>query len=154
MADNNKKHKYGIEITTPFHHSIPVQLRFNDIDILGHLNNSVYFTLFDLGKTQYFNAVRGEQIDWMTADIVIANVNCDFMAQTFYHEPLEVRTQTLKMGEKSIVLAQQVYNSDTGEVKAQCTCVMVSFDIATGLSKPLAEHWRTSLQAFEQRPLA
>ena len=154
MADNNKKHKHGIEIITPFHHSIPVLLRFNDIDILGHLNNSVYFTLFDLGKTQYFNAVRGEQIEWMTADIVIANVNCDFMAQTFYHEPLEVRTQTLKMGEKSIVLAQQVYNSDTGEVKAQCTCVMVSFDIATGLSKPLAEHWRTSLQAFEQRPLA
>ena len=59
MADNNKKPKHGIEITTPFRHSIPVQLRFNDIDILGHLNNSVYFTLFDLGKTRYFEAVHG-----------------------------------------------------------------------------------------------
>ena len=154
MEDNNKKPKHGIEITTPFRHSIPVQLRFNDIDILGHLNNSVYFTLFDLGKTRYFEAVHGDKIDWMTVDIVIANINCDFMAQTYYDEPLEVRTQTLKIGEKSILLAQQVYNTATGVVKAQCTCVMVSFDIATGQSKPLAEHWRNALQAFEQRPLA
>ncbi|MGM9803727.1 MAG: acyl-CoA thioesterase [Muribaculaceae bacterium] len=151
MQQENKKQKHGLEITTPFRHSIPVQLRFNDIDILGHLNNSVYFALFDLGKTRYFNAVRGEVIDWMSADIVIANVNCDFLAQTFYDEPLEVRTQTIRMGEKSIMLAQQVYNTATGEVKAQCTCVMVSFDLTTGCSKPLANHWRDAIQAFEQR---
>ncbi|MGN0214335.1 MAG: acyl-CoA thioesterase [Muribaculaceae bacterium] len=153
MAENCKKPKHGIEITTPFHHTIPVQLRFNDIDILGHLNNSVYFSLFDLGKTRYFEAVRGGSIDWLTADIVIANINCDFVSQTFYDEPLEVRTQTLKMGEKSILLAQQVYNTATGEVKVQCTCVMVSFDVETGKSKPLSEQWRTALQTFEQRHL-
>ena len=27
-----------------FKHSVPVQLRFNDADALGHVNNSVYFT--------------------------------------------------------------------------------------------------------------
>lgn len=27
-----------------FRHSVPVQLRFNDLDPLGHVNNSVYFT--------------------------------------------------------------------------------------------------------------
>ena len=31
-----------------FKHSVPVQLRFNDADALGHVNNSVYFTFYDL----------------------------------------------------------------------------------------------------------
>ena len=35
-----------------FKHSVPVQLRFNDADALGHVNNSVYFTFYDLGKTE------------------------------------------------------------------------------------------------------
>lgn len=153
MKEANKKQKHGVVITTPFLHIVPVQMRFNDIDVLGHLNNSVYFSFFDLGKTAYFSKVRGENVDWMKADIVIANINCDFLAQTFFHEPIEVRTQTIKMGEKSIVLAQQVCNSDTGEVKAQCLCVMVSFDITTGKSKPLSENWRSALQRFEGRSL-
>jgi len=153
MEDKSGKQKHGIVIDTPFRHSMPVQLRFNDIDVLGHLNNSVYFTLFDLGKTDYFKQVRGENVDWMKADIVIANINCDFLAQTFFDEKISVRTQTIRLGEKSILLAQQVYNNVTGEVKAQCTCVMVSFDIATGKTKPLADHWRNAIQKFEERTL-
>ena len=153
MEEEKKKQKHGVVISTPFKHTVPVQMRFNDIDVLGHLNNSVYFSFFDLGKTSYFSEVRGEHVDWMKADIVIANINCDFLAQTFFHEPIEVRTQTIKMGEKSIVLAQQVCNSDTGEVKAQCLCVMVSFDIATGKSKPLDDKWRHAIQQFEDRDM-
>ena len=54
-----------------FKHSVPVQLRFNDADALGHVNNSVYFTFYDLGKTEYFKAVRGGEIP-KEVDIVVA----------------------------------------------------------------------------------
>ena len=34
-----------METTSPaFRHTLPLQLRFNDIDLLGHVNNSVYFS--------------------------------------------------------------------------------------------------------------
>lgn len=33
-----------------FHHSLPIQLRFNDVDKFGHVNNTVYFSFYDLGK--------------------------------------------------------------------------------------------------------
>ena len=39
-----------METTSPaFRHTLPLQLRFNDIDLLGHVNNSVYFSFYDLG---------------------------------------------------------------------------------------------------------
>ena len=44
------KHHTAIAVERPFRHSITVQLRFNDFDMLGHLNNSMYFSYFDIGK--------------------------------------------------------------------------------------------------------
>ena len=42
-----------------FHHRTPLQLRFNDVDVLGHVNNTVYFSFYDTGKAIYFSDVRG-----------------------------------------------------------------------------------------------
>ncbi len=30
-----------------FRHTMPVQIRFSDVDQFGHMNNSVYFSLYD-----------------------------------------------------------------------------------------------------------
>ena len=37
-----------------FNHTLPIQLRFNDVDKFGHVNNTVYFSFYDLGKTGIF----------------------------------------------------------------------------------------------------
>lgn len=37
-----EKNLEKIESKPAFRHSIPVQMRFNDIDVLGHVNNSVF----------------------------------------------------------------------------------------------------------------
>ena len=35
-------------------HTLPLQLRFNDVDMMGHVNNAVIMEFFDLGKSHYF----------------------------------------------------------------------------------------------------
>ena len=66
-----------------FRHSLPIQMRFNDVDILGHINNSVYFGYFDLGKSAYFTTIKKGSLDWTKVDVVIANVNCNFSCSHF-----------------------------------------------------------------------
>jgi acyl-CoA thioester hydrolase len=46
-----------------FFHITPIQIRFNDIDKLNHVTNSVYQQYFDLGKMDYFNDVLQEQMN-------------------------------------------------------------------------------------------
>ena len=46
-----------------FNHTLPIQLRFNDVDKFGHVNNTVYFSFYDLGKTEYFASVCPD-VDW------------------------------------------------------------------------------------------
>ena len=150
----NKPVHTGIVVRHPFRHSLPLQIRFNDIDTLGHVNNSVYFPFFDLGKANYFNAVRGEEIDWKRADIVVANINCDFVAPVYFHENIEVRTQVERVGGKSFRMIQAIVNAETEEVKCLCATIMVGFDVAHGCAVPIADEWKVALNAFEGRDLS
>lgn len=137
----------------PFYHSFPVQIRFNDIDVLGHINNSVYFSFFDLGKMQYFNAVMDGNVTWKQVPVVIVNVNANFYSPTFIDEEIEVVTQTLKMSERSLTLEQRVVNKQNGDVKAIATTIMCGFDIETGTSMPVPENWREAICRFEHRDM-
>ena len=56
-----------------FHHSLPIQLRFNDVDKFGHVNNTVYFSFYDLGKTEYFASVC-PGVDWEKDGIVVVHI--------------------------------------------------------------------------------
>jgi len=144
---------HGSEAKYPFHCATPIQLRFNDIDALGHLNNAVYFELFDLAKTQYFAKLGEKNTDWSHPPIIIANVNCSFLAQTYSNEPVEVLTQCSHLGNKSLAILQHLVNSETREVKCTCTTIMVNLDPDTGQPSPIPQVWRDAFNAFEGHPL-
>lgn len=137
----------------PFRHEVPLQIRFNDIDLLGHLNNAVYIQFFDLGKSRYFQDVMPEGVDWRHINIVVANINCDFFAPTYITEPIAVLTTITHMGEKSFALEQRIVNSDNGEVKCIAKTIMVGFDMTTGKSAPIDPKWVEALEIYEQRKL-
>ncbi len=138
----------------PYRHSIDVQVRFNDADIFGHLNNSVYLQFYDLAKVEYFRAVQGGELDIKGIAMVVVNINCDFYAPSFIHEKLQVQTTTLKVGKSSLVLEQRCINSETGDVKCLCRTVMAGFDPKTNTSCPVSDEWRSQLEAFEGRSFA
>lgn len=142
-----------IEEAPAFRHSIPVQMRFNDVDVLGHVNNSVYFTYFDLGKTAYFTTIRKGDIDWGKPDLVVANVNCNFYCPMFFGEPVQVVTRVESIHEKSFKMHQRIVNVMTKEVKSECVTVMVAFDSSTQSSALLPEKWVKSICEYEGKNL-
>lgn len=131
----------------------PVQLRFSDIDVLGHVNNTIYFSLMDLGKTRYFAEVAGPDLDISRMGLVVVNVNCDFMAPAFFDERLEVVTRCIHIGDKSLTLEQTVVCPDKGKedggVKCRCRSVMCGFSAATMQSMEIPDEWRTAIHALE-----
>ena len=116
-----------------FHHSLPIQLRFNDVDKFGHVNNTVYFSFYDLGKTEYFASVC-PGVDWEKDGIVVQTAVCE-------------------IGTKSFHLMQRVIDTETMEVKCICRSVMVTFDLEKHQSKPLTEEWIEAICRFEGRDL-
>lgn len=123
----------------------PLQIRFSDVDVLGHVNNMVYMAFYDTGKASFMTRTLGRQIRWKDVDTVIANIDCAFIAPIFYGENIEVLTRCISVHEKSFKLLQMIRNADTGQVKSMCETVMVSFDPTTQTAAPLSEEWREKL---------
>lgn len=134
---------------TKFNHTIPIQLRFNDFDVLGHVNNSVYFSFYDLGKTAYFNEVLPTLISSKEVGVVIANIQVSFLLPIYPEEAVAVQTAVVEIGDKSFKLNQQLIDTVTNEVKCICQTVMVGFDAKTKRTISISDEWRSLIADFE-----
>ncbi|MCM1448890.1 MAG: acyl-CoA thioesterase [Clostridiales bacterium] len=138
---------------TPFYHMVPLQIRFNDIDMLGHLNNGTYLTFMDLGKAHYFNDVLGSEIDWHRINMAIVNINVNFYAPTFLTSNIAVLTQVTRISVHSLTMEQRIVDVDSGEVKSAATVIMAGYDVATTKSLPIDPQWRSAIEKWEGHPL-
>jgi acyl-CoA thioester hydrolase len=135
-----------------FHHTLPIQLRFNDVDKFGHINNTVYLTYYDLGKLEYFSescpAINAEEYG-----IIIAHIEIDFLSQILASSTIAVQTAVTEIGHKSMTLVQQVIDRNSNEVKCYCKSVIVAFDLATHETVAIPEEWKDSICVYEQKEL-
>lgn len=126
--------------------STPIQIRFNDIDRIGHVNNNAYFAYYDLGKEHFLRHTIG--VDYSRSDIVpvIANTNADFIHPVLYGHPICVETQVVRLGGKSFTLVQRIVRTDSGTLMSQCRTVMVCFSVSTQQSAPMPAEMRRLLE--------
>ena len=137
---------------TAFNHITPIQLRFNDFDALGHVNNSVYFSFYDLGKTSYFNEVLPDVSISKEVGVVIGHIEVSFLLSVYPGENVAVETAVVEIGNKSFKLLQHLIDVDTNEVKCVCQTVMVCFDAKTKTTRLISDNWRKAMADFENNP--
>lgn len=132
-----------------FRHHLPIQIRFNDVDRLGHVNNNSYFAFYDLGKEEYLREVM--KSDFRSTGIVpvIANINADFFMPVFYGDDIVIETRVVHVGRKSFTLAQRAVNQEKCVV-CRCQTVMVCFDFQTQQSVEIPEAFRQAFEDYEK----
>lgn len=141
----------GAEENVQFYHRLPVQIRFNDVDRYGHVNNNAYFAYYDLGKQEYLYKVL--KADYRNEEVVpvIANINADFIMPIYYGDEIVVETRVAHVGKKSFTLHQRAVNVTTNLVVCQCSTVMVCFNLKTQESAELPDKYRKAIEDFEQK---
>ena len=131
-----------------FHHVMPAQLRWSDVDQFGHVNNSVYFQLFDMCKTKYVLEVVGQDTLKQVA-IVVASIKADFLAPIYYPDEIVIQSKITHMGNKSFIIRQRAVNIRTKEVKCEGYTTMVTYDMTNNCSSPIPDDFRAKVEAFE-----
>ena len=131
-----------------YRHVLPLQIRFNDVDKFGHVNNTVYFQFYDTAKTDYIATVC-KGVDWERQAIVVVKIEAEFLAQIKGNDHIAGRTRIVKIGNKSFHLEQDVIDSDTQEVKSRCLSVMVFYDLERQQTIPLPDEWRKAITDYE-----
>lgn len=133
-----------------FNHEEKIQIRFNDVDLLGHVNNAVQLNYYDFGKLKYFECLKKGTIDWSEAELVIVNLNIDFFIPIFMDDDIIVKTKIHEVGNKSVKLVQMLYDQKTQKVKSICHAVMCGFDTKTSTSVVISDEWRKLIKEHEE----
>lgn len=134
--------------TTTYRHRLPVQLRFNDIDMFGHLNNTVYVQLLDQGKYEYFRQFMNGPFGSTPTAPVIANINVDYLEPAHMDDKLTVATAVTAIADTSMTL-QQVIEDDKSNVKCRAKTVMVNIDLRKGVPVTVDGRWRKIIGDYE-----
>ncbi|MDR2936046.1 MAG: acyl-CoA thioesterase [Rikenellaceae bacterium] len=124
-------------------------MRFDDTDMLGHINNVNLQHYFDLGKTEYFQKALGQPVGRGEQGLIQKAIHTTYEAQTRLGEPIAVTTVIERIGNKSITFHQEVINTATREVKAISTSTLVAFDYRLQQTIPVPADWRRMIVATE-----
>ncbi|MCE4565970.1 acyl-CoA thioesterase [Maribellus sp. CM-23] len=130
-------------------HTTSIQLRFNDVDLMGHVYNGKYQEFFDLARLNYFEKVLGKLISWTETGLVIASVKVDYLDPIYLEDQIEVQTHISSLGEKSLEMTQQLFKKGNPEPAALCTTVLVCYQMQHKKSELIPDEWRKKIKAYE-----
>ena len=125
---------------------VPYHVLFADVDAFGHVNNAVYFTYFEWGRTQLWF----ELTEWGGAtDIgfIVARAECDFKKQLAM-EPIGIATRIGEMRTSSLEFLCEIRKAD-GTVSASGRIVTVLFDWERQAKKPIGDDLRKKVAALQ-----
>ena len=130
----------------PYKHKTKIQIRFKDIDKLGHVNNANHITYFELSRVDYFDALaeEGVTIDWINEGVILARVEMEYLQPILLEDTLYVYTWGSRMGSKSFDMACSMVRMVNGvEVEAaKGLAVIVCFNYKTNQSILIPEKWK------------
>jgi acyl-CoA thioester hydrolase len=138
-----------MENKSVFKSILPIQVRFSDVDIMGHVSNTVYQNYYDSGKVDYFDMVMPD-MDFVNIGVVGASVKIDYLKPIFMKTRILVETRVSVLGNKSLTMEHCLVDEHTNEVLSTCTAVLVCYSIKEMISIPIPGHWRKNILAFDQ----
>lgn len=111
-----------------FDHVTRVTTRWSDNDMYGHLNNAVYYELFDSAINAWL--ITGGESDTMAGPElgVVAESGCRFFRELEYPRPLDVGVRVERLGRSSITYALGLFDAEDSAIAALGHWVHVYID--------------------------
>ncbi|MFI5453284.1 acyl-CoA thioesterase [Pedobacter sp. UC225_61] len=133
-----------------FKYKTTIEMRFADLDMLGHVNNAVYFTYMEIGRTKYWN--HAINWDWHKTGVIIGQASIDYLAPLFLGDKITMYVRTSRIGTTSFDLEYLIVKDVNGK---EVTCskgktVCVAFDYSSKKPVQIPERERNKMMEFEQ----
>ncbi len=130
-----------------------IDIRFRDIDALGHVNNAVYFTYLEIARSAYFGALLGRPLVVEDFSIVVAEAQCRYRSPAFYGERLVIEMAAVGVRSRSFELRYRISVEETGRLVAEARTVQVAYDHQAKRSTAFSPEFRRQVERFEGRAL-
>ncbi|WP_275100193.1 acyl-CoA thioesterase [Sedimenticola hydrogenitrophicus] len=126
-----------------YFYTIPT--RWNDNDQFGHLNNVIYYRLYEALIVQYLTEVG---LDWMQDPVIpyAAESLCRFRRAVSFPDVLDLGLRVIRVGRTSVVYALAMFRQGEDEAAATGHWVHVYVDRQTQQPMPVPEAIREAMR--------
>ena len=139
MAEKLSDYKFKTDIT----------IRFSDIDAVGHVNNAVYLTYFELARIGYWRDVT----HWNLKDngIVVGRSEINYLKPVTIDDKLICYVRVIRIGNSSFdveyILVKKVHGKEEICTKGLTSCV--TYDYNLNKSTPIPSYQKNKMRDFE-----
>ncbi len=144
-----------------FRYRHPIEIRYNDTDALGHVNNAVYFSYLEMARGGYYTEVVGHPFgtgpDADKRTFVIAEAHITYRQPAFFGEPIccAVRVGWTSRSAFDLEYRVEAAASELGTARtiADGSTVQVFYDLRRGRPMRMPADLLAALTAYEGREL-
>ncbi|WP_180161153.1 thioesterase family protein [Acinetobacter sp. YH12040] len=126
----------------------PIQTRWADNDMYGHVNNVTYYSYFDTAANALLIQHAGFDLQKTPIIGLVVDSACSFLQELSYPEIIEVGVAIEKIGNSSLRYDLAIFKQGQNEAAAQGHFVHVFVDRQTRKSTSIPDEMRDALTQF------
>lgn len=128
----------------------PIHIRFSDIDAVGHVNNAIYLTYFEIARFNYWK----HAISWNLSEhgIIVGRSEVNYLKSITLHDEIACYVRVVRIGNSSFDV-MQVLVKVTPHGEEICTTgktVCISYDYSANKSVHIPTREREQMIAYDE----
>ena len=128
--------------------STNIEVRFRDLDAIGHVNNAVFFTYFEEGR-KHFSKKVFDVSDVSDFNFIMAHIQCDFIKPIQFNDRVILQMWVKDIGTKSFSFEYRLVDlSDEAMVYATAKSIQVCYDYQKNRSIEVPAKMRERLTLY------
>jgi acyl-CoA thioester hydrolase len=139
---------------------VPMEIRWRDLDALGHVNNAVYLRYLEYARMEYVRSLLGDAplLDDRTPlprdfQFIMAEISISYRSPAMLGDQLVIELYVSKTGHKSFVFEYQITEQKSGRLIATACSTQVWYDYAARESRLVPEEMITRMETLQGRPI-
>ncbi|MGL4599082.1 MAG: acyl-CoA thioesterase [Bacteroidia bacterium] len=128
---------------------LELRLDWGEMDVLGHINNVMYFKYLQAARVQYWETIG---LSTLGKDVhigpTLANTSCNFIKPLFYPDSIRIESRMEFIKTTSFGLHHCIFNSKN-ELVAEGHDVVVLYDFKNETKFTIPTDLRERIHAFE-----
>jgi len=106
-----------------FHKIFEMVTRWNDMDSMGHINNSVFLTYLESARIDLF-----KKLEFKDVPFIMASIKLDYLKQIKHPSKLKIGSKISRLGNKSFDIMSEIFVNNDLEPAAKATITCVCYD--------------------------
>ena len=119
-----------------YRHFIAFATRWRDNDQYGHMNNAVYYELFDSAVNKFLIDSGILELAQDKTQFLVASSGCDYFTDVAYPGDVDIGLAVRRIGKSSVTYDVGLFQADADVTAA--TGVFVHVNVATDDQRPVA----------------